>query len=396
MVLSRQTSQRGKGVGSRNLLPPVLKPTGFWGFQGWNFQKGVGLRNLLPPVSQTYPLLRFSRLKASKRGRFEKSLCLQTTTFPGHFLQTGGLSFEFGPRCLTDRGLVLASGYRVRIPLKPNFSNLPVFEVFRAETFKKGWVWEIRVLPPVSQTYPLLRFSRLKASKRGRFEKSLCLQTTTFPGHFLQTGGLSFEFGPRCLTDRGLVLASGYRVRIPLKPNFSNLPVFEVFRAETFKKGWVWEIFSHQFLKPRHFLQTGGLSFEFGPRCLTDRALVLASGYRVRIPLKPNFSNLPVFEVFRAETFKKGWVWEIFSHQFLKPTLFWGFQGWQHQKGVVLRNLLPPVFSKRRRLNSQKGLVWEIFFSQFLQYVTPYVHLTITDLRHKDPDVSQYFPISAT
>ena len=129
-----------------------------------------------------------------------------------------------------------------------------------------------------------------------------------------------------------------------------------------------------------HFL---GLSFEFGPRCLTDRALVLASGYRVRTPLKPNFPNLPFCEVFRAETVKKGrfekfvfpnyhipgafslerrpfiWVlapWPNGSGvgpgqrvqgsnrtQFLNPTIFWGFQGWNFQKEVGLRNFLPPV-----------------------------------------------------
>ena len=126
----------------------------------------MGLRNLLPPVSQTYPFLRFSGLKAPKRGRFEKSLFLQTTTFPGHFLQKGGLSFEFGPRDLTDPVLVLASGYRVRIPLKPKFLKPTLF----------------------------LRFSGLKLSKRGGFEKS-------FP------------------------------------TSFSNLPFFEVFRAESTKKG---------------------------------------------------------------------------------------------------------------------------------------------------------------
>ena len=120
------------------------------------------MRKKIRSMSQSYLFL-----GSSKRGRFEICLFLQTTTLPGHFLQKGGLAFEFGPRGLTDRVLVLASGYRVRTPLKPNFSNLAFFEVFRAETFKKG----VGFFTPVSQTYPFLRFSRLKPSKKGRFEK---------------------------------------------------------------------------------------------------------------------------------------------------------------------------------------------------------------------------------
>ena len=171
----------------------------FWADRFLNKEswKGVGSRNLLPSISQTYPFLRFSGLKVSKRDGFEKSSptsfsnlpffevfqgwkhqkgvglrnlvssnFLQTTTFPGHFLQKGGLSFEFGPRGLTDRVLVLASGYRVSNPTQAQ----------------------------ISQTYPFLRFSGLKLSKRDGFEKS-------FP------------------------------------TSFSNLPFFEVFRAESTKKG---------------------------------------------------------------------------------------------------------------------------------------------------------------
>ena len=79
-----------------------------------------------------------------------------------------------------------------------------------------------------------------------------------------------------------------------------------------------------------NFLKKGGLSFELGPRCLTDGALVLArsnpteaqflkrtlflmfsglklskrGGFEKSSPT--TFLNLPFFEVFRAESFKKG------------------------------------------------------------------------------------------
>ena len=140
MVLSRQISQQGKGVGSRNLLPPV---------------------------SQTYPFLRFLRLKASKRGRFEKFLFSQTTLFPVHFLQKGGLSFEFGPRCLTDRVLVLASGYRVRILLQP---NLPFLRFSGVKLSKRGGFE--KSFPTNFSNLLFLRFSGLKEPKRCSFEKS--------------------------------------------------------------------------------------------------------------------------------------------------------------------------------------------------------------------------------
>ena len=49
-----------------------LKPTPFWGFQPWKPQKRVGLRNWWEKISQTYPILKVSALKTSKKGRFEK------------------------------------------------------------------------------------------------------------------------------------------------------------------------------------------------------------------------------------------------------------------------------------------------------------------------------------
>ena len=147
-VLNRQISQQGWGEDFPN--HPV-----FWNFSSDNNKKKLvwetGREDFsnLPffgefqpwkPISQTYPFLRFSRLKRSKRGRFEKSS-------------------------------------------PSSFSNLPFFEVFRAD-----------LLRAVSQTYPFLRLSGLKRSKRGRFEKSS-------------------------------------------PSSFSNLPFFGLFRAETLRKG---------------------------------------------------------------------------------------------------------------------------------------------------------------
>ena len=120
-----------------------LKPTLFQCFQGWNAQKGVGLRNLSPEVSSNFPI-------------------------PGAFCSKN-FSFEFGCCVLTGWVLVLASGYRVRIPLKPDFSNLPFFTVFRAETLKKGYVWEI--LPRSSVK---LLHSRWSLFKKAAFNLSLC------------------------------------------------------------------------------------------------------------------------------------------------------------------------------------------------------------------------------
>ena len=151
MVLSRQISQQGKGVGSRNLLPRV---------------------------SQTYPFLRFSGLNSSKRGGFEKPLFFQTTTFPGHFLQKGGLSF-WAP---LPNGSGVGPGQRVQgsSPTEAQFSQTYPFWGFQGWTFQKGvglrnW-WE-----KISQTHPFLRFSGLKAPKRRRFEKSS-------PASFFQKG----------------------------------------------------------------------------------------------------------------------------------------------------------------------------------------------------------------
>ena len=152
MVLSRQLSQQGKGVGSRIFLPPVSQTYPFLRFSGLKLSKRGGFEKSSPTSFSNLP---FFGLKASKRGRFEKSLFLQTTTFPVNFLKKGGLSFELEPRCLTDGALVLASGYTgseshgrpisqtypfLRFPgLKPtSFSNLPFFELFRAESFLIG------------------------------------------------------------------------------------------------------------------------------------------------------------------------------------------------------------------------------------------------------------------
>ena len=44
-----------------------LKPTPFWCFQPWKPQKRVGLRNWWEKISQTYPFLKVSALKTSKR-----------------------------------------------------------------------------------------------------------------------------------------------------------------------------------------------------------------------------------------------------------------------------------------------------------------------------------------
>ena len=137
----------------------------------------MGLRNLAPEVSSNFP-------------------------FRVHF--GAAFHFEFGSCGLTaDWVLVLASGYRVRISLKPDFSNLP-----------------------------FLRFSGLKRQTGVGLRNLAPEVSSNFPFRVHFGAALHFEFG-----SCGLLPSTRGRFEKTSPSSFSNLPLFGVFKAEAFQKG---------------------------------------------------------------------------------------------------------------------------------------------------------------
>ena len=197
-------------------------------------------------------------------------------------------------------------GGRLEKSSPTNFSNLPCFEVFRAETFKKGWVWEIFSHQFLKPTF-FWGFQGWKLQK-GVGLRNFCFSNYYIPGAF-SSKRRPFIWVWAPLPKRSGV-GPGQRVQgsSPTEAQFLKPTLFSGFQGWKLQKGVGLRnlCFFQTTTFPGHFLQKGGLSLELGPRYLTDRALVLASGYKVRVPRKPNFSNLPFFEVFRAESFKKG------------------------------------------------------------------------------------------
>ena len=98
---------------SRELSSPLAKDRWIW--IGTRLREWIEGRFLKPPLFWT-----FHALKTPKRGWFEKSCPRQFPTLflvhVGLKMGNGGQVLGFGPCGLTDKALVLTSGYRARIP----------------------------------------------------------------------------------------------------------------------------------------------------------------------------------------------------------------------------------------------------------------------------------------
>ena len=132
------------------------------------------------------PVLEFLGLKASKRGRLEKSSPPSFSNHPflwfekspprrllGHFGLKKGAIKGVWPQWPNGSSVGLDQRvYRVRVPLQtPYFSN-HLFLSFQGRKFqKRGWFEKSS--PPSFSNHPFLEFLGLEISKRAWFEKSV-------------------------------------------------------------------------------------------------------------------------------------------------------------------------------------------------------------------------------
>ena len=132
-----QTQMKGRLFGENACVSlkkqRFLKPTPFWGFQPWKPQKRVGLRNWWEKISQTYPFLKVSTLKTSKKGRFEKlGFSGIRTLHPLARTNTRSVRLR-GPNS-NLQGRLFEENARecgsLVVWRNKDFSNLPLFEAF--------------------------------------------------------------------------------------------------------------------------------------------------------------------------------------------------------------------------------------------------------------------------